>query len=106
MADAFGLRLLGLQTSWQGSMGVETSAVAGAELSVTGYYQHYQLTDLRDPSLFQLDTLASDLLMALTALAFLAILQNFDVVLLGSQAPGNSGSYAAISVACKPIDWP
>lgn len=48
-------------------------------------------------------TLASDLLIALTALALLAILQNFDVVLLGRQAPGNAGSYAPISVACKPL---
>ena len=48
-------------------------------------------------------TLASDLLMALAALALLAILQNFDVVLLGRAEPGNAGSYAAISVACKPL---
>jgi O-antigen/teichoic acid export membrane protein len=48
-------------------------------------------------------TLAADLLSALTALALLAILQNFDVVLLGREAPGNAGSYAPISVACKPL---
>jgi O-antigen/teichoic acid export membrane protein len=48
-------------------------------------------------------TLASDLLSALIALALLAILQNFDVVLLGREAPGNAGSYAPISVACKPL---
>ena len=48
-------------------------------------------------------TLASDLLIALTALALLAILQNFDVVLLGREQPGNAGSYAPISVACKPL---
>ncbi len=48
-------------------------------------------------------TLASDLLIALSALALLAILQNFDVVLLGSQAPGNSGNYAPISVASKTL---
>ena len=40
---------------------------------------------------------------ALIALALLAILQNFDVVLLGRAAPGNAGSYAPISVACKPL---
>ena len=39
----------------------------------------------------------------MTALALLAILQNFDVVLLGREAPGNAGSYAPISVACKPL---
>ena len=48
-------------------------------------------------------TLATDLLSALIALALLAILQNFDVVLLGRAAPGNAGSYAPISVACKPL---
>ena len=48
-------------------------------------------------------TLATDLLSALIALALLAILQNFDVVLLGREAPGNAGSYAPISVACKPL---
>lgn len=48
-------------------------------------------------------SLANDLLSALIALALLAILQNFDVVLLGREAPGNAGSYAPISVACKPL---
>ena len=48
-------------------------------------------------------SLATDLMSALTALALLAILQNFDVVLLGSYQPANSGSYAPISVACKPL---
>lgn len=48
-------------------------------------------------------TLATDLLSALIALALLAILQNFDVVLLGRETPGNAGSYAPISVACKPL---
>jgi O-antigen/teichoic acid export membrane protein len=48
-------------------------------------------------------SLATDLVSALTALALLAILQNFDVVLLGREAPGNAGSYAPISVACKPL---
>jgi O-antigen/teichoic acid export membrane protein len=48
-------------------------------------------------------TLATDLLSALIALALLAILQNFDVVLLGREMPGNAGSYAPISVACKPL---
>ncbi len=48
-------------------------------------------------------TLATDLISALFALALLAILQNFDVVLLGREAPENAGSYAPISVACKPL---
>lgn len=48
-------------------------------------------------------TLGVDLLCALTALALLAVLQNFDVVLLGRARPWNAGSYAPISVACKPL---
>ncbi len=48
-------------------------------------------------------SLATDLVSALIALALLAILQNFDVVLLGREAPANAGSYAPISVACKPL---
>ncbi|MGH3743245.1 MAG: hypothetical protein ACRDTP_00110, partial [Mycobacteriales bacterium] len=48
-------------------------------------------------------TLGTDLLSALTALALLAVLQNFDVVLLGREQPSNAGSYAPISVACKPL---
>ena len=48
-------------------------------------------------------SLAKDLISALIALALLAILQNFDVVLLGRERPGNAGSYAPISVASKPL---
>jgi O-antigen/teichoic acid export membrane protein len=48
-------------------------------------------------------SLAKDLVGALIALALLAILQNFDVVLLGREQPGNAGSYAPISVASKPL---
>jgi O-antigen/teichoic acid export membrane protein len=45
--------------------------------------------------------LAADVLTAFACLAFLALLQNLDVILLGREAPKNSGSYAAISVAAK-----
>jgi hypothetical protein len=69
-ADAFGLRLLGLQSSWQASMGVETTAVAAAELSATGYLQHYELTDLRDPTPTHIDPVASDLLARREAVAY------------------------------------
>jgi len=69
-ADAFGLRLLGLQTAWQGSLGVETSVIPGAELTVTGYLQHYQLTELRDPTLTSLKTVGSQLLARREALAY------------------------------------
>jgi O-antigen/teichoic acid export membrane protein len=47
--------------------------------------------------------LASDVLTAFGCLAFLALLQNLDVILLGREAPKNSGSYAAISVAAKAL---
>jgi hypothetical protein len=69
-AEAFGLHLLGLQTSWQGSVGVETTAVPATTLAVTGYLQHYQLTELRDPTLTQIDTVASDLLVRREAVAY------------------------------------
>jgi O-antigen/teichoic acid export membrane protein len=47
--------------------------------------------------------LASDVLCAFGCLAFLALLQNLDVILLGREAPRNSGSYAAISVGAKAL---
>ena len=40
---------------------------------------------------------------ALSSLALLAILQNADVIVFGSQAPHRSGSYAAISVPSKAL---
>jgi len=47
--------------------------------------------------------LAADMVTALISLALLAILQNADVIGLGSQAPNRSGSYAAISVPSKAL---
>lgn len=61
-ADAFGLQLLGLQSSWQASLGLETSHFMGFELTVTGYIQRYVLTDLRDPTPTRPDPLADDFL--------------------------------------------
>ena len=49
-AETFGLALYGLQSSWQGSLGVGTKRRYGLEMNVTGYVQRYVLTDLRDPS--------------------------------------------------------
>src|SRR3569623_240441 len=69
-AEAFGLRLLGLQSSWQSSLGVETVAIPELELSVTGFLQHYELTELRDPTLTNLNTVASELLARREALAY------------------------------------
>ncbi|OHV46063.1 hypothetical protein BCD48_21035 [Pseudofrankia sp. BMG5.36] len=45
--------------------------------------------------------LAAELGTALTALAFLALLQNVDVLIQGRLSPGESGQYAAVSVTCK-----
>jgi hypothetical protein len=68
--EAFGLKLLGLQTSWQGSVGVETSHFAAAKVSVTGFVQRYVLTDLRSPSASDLDPLDSEFLASRPALAY------------------------------------
>jgi hypothetical protein len=61
-AQNFGLSLYGLQTSWQGALGVGTKRLAGVELEATTYLQRYVLTDLRDPTLNKPDPLASDFL--------------------------------------------
>jgi len=45
----------------------------------------------------------ADLVTALVALAMAALLQNIDVIVLGREAPGQSGSYAAVSVASKAL---
>ncbi len=49
--------------------------------------------------------LVSDVAAALCTLGLLAWLQNFDVIILGREAPGASGQYAAISVAAKSIAY-
>jgi hypothetical protein len=47
--------------------------------------------------------LAADMVTALVSLALLAVLQNADVLVLGSLAPHHSGSYAAVSVPSKAL---
>jgi len=47
--------------------------------------------------------LGTDLVVAVTALGLLAVLQYTDVVIIGRRDPLDSGSYAAISVACKAL---
>ena len=69
-ADGFGLGTLGLQSSWQGSAGVETSAVSGIDLSATGYLHHYWLTDLRDATPSRPDPLADDFLINREAVSY------------------------------------
>jgi O-antigen/teichoic acid export membrane protein len=44
-----------------------------------------------------------DALIALAALGLLAVLQNVDVLVLGKRVPSSSGSYGAVSVACKAL---
>ena len=61
-AENFGLGLYGLQTSWQGALGVETRHLPGIQIEVTGYLQRYVLTDIRDPGLIAADPLAPDFL--------------------------------------------
>lgn len=69
-ADGFGLRLLGLQSSWQTSLGVETTRVPGLELAVTGYVQRYVLSDLRDLTQDRPDPLDQDLLVRRDGLSY------------------------------------
>jgi hypothetical protein len=68
-AEAFGLRLLGLQSAWQASLGVETSRLEAVDLAVTGYVQRYVLTDMRDPRV-EIDPLSADFLVKRDALSY------------------------------------
>jgi hypothetical protein len=61
-AENFGLGLYGLQTSWQGGLGIGTKRLRGFEVEVTGYLQRSVLTDLRDPVLVMPDPLADNFL--------------------------------------------
>jgi len=68
--ESFGLGLFGLQSSWQASLGVETSRLAAFDLSLTGYVQRYVLTDLRDPTPTSPDPLADDFLIRRDAVSY------------------------------------
>jgi O-antigen/teichoic acid export membrane protein len=48
-------------------------------------------------------SLAADVMTALAALGLIGLLQNLDVIVLGRQAPGHSGTYAAVSIASKAL---
>lgn len=61
-AENFGLARYGLQTSWQGALGVLAQPVRTVALEATGYVQRFVLTDLRDPTLTVRDPLAGDFL--------------------------------------------
>ena len=61
-AENFGLARYGLQTSWQGALGVLAQPARTVQLEATGYVQRFVLTDLRDPTLTAHDPLAGDFL--------------------------------------------
>ncbi|HVZ75015.1 MAG TPA: hypothetical protein VHJ20_21685 [Polyangia bacterium] len=68
--ENFGLALFGLQTSWQGSLTVGSVPFAGLDLELTGYFQRYVLTDVRDPVPSRsIDPLADDFLVRRDALS-------------------------------------
>ena len=70
-AESFGLAGLGLQSGWQGSLGINTSAALGVELGLTGYVQRYVLSDVRDSSVVaRADPLAPDYLVRRDALSY------------------------------------
>ena len=68
--ENFGLALYGLQSSWQGSLGVGTTHFAGLDIELTGYLQRYVLTDVRNLTVKQIDPLADDLLIRRDALSY------------------------------------
>ena len=69
-AENFGLALYGLQTSWQGSVGVGTKRIPGVEVEATGYVQRYVLTDLKDAAVQNPDPLADNFLVRRDALSY------------------------------------
>lgn len=69
-AESFGLALLGLQSSWQGSLGA-MARLSGLEAGLTGFVQRYVLTDVRDPTVVRAaDPLADDYLVRRDALSY------------------------------------
>jgi hypothetical protein len=66
--EGFGLAQLGLQTSWQGSAGVQADLPRDLAITATGFVQRTQLTDIRDPELG--DPLLDDFLTRRDALSY------------------------------------
>jgi len=89
----------------------EATAAAHARFEATRKWAHVTTLDATgDPSAsgapvaeHRRGRLAVDVAIAFVCLAFLALLQNVDVLLLGREAPKESGEYAAISVAAKAL---
>ena len=70
-AESFGLAALGLQSSWQGSLGITTTGHLGLELGLTGYLQRYVLSDVLDSSVvLHADPLSQDYLVRRDALSY------------------------------------
>jgi len=107
-AENFGLALYGLQTSWQGALGVGTRHVPGVEVEVTGYVQRYVLTDLRDPALLNPDPLASDFLIRRDARSYgleVMIRRPVSERLHGWISYTLSQSQRALGGVIGPSDW-
>ena len=109
-AESFGLALLGLQTSWQGSLGISTTGHFGLEMGVTGYLQRYVLSDVRDSSVVRsADPLADDYLVRRDALSYgveLMVRRPESEKLYGWVAYTLSNSLRALGDgAIGPSDW-
>lgn len=68
--ENFGLARYGLQSSWQGSLGVRTRRWLDLEMEATGFVQRYVLTDIRDPTLTSRDPLLGNFLVSRDARAY------------------------------------
>jgi hypothetical protein len=66
--EGFGLGDYGLQTSWQGALGVEAALPGRLSLDTSTFVQRYVLTDIRDPDLG--DPLLADFLTRRHALSY------------------------------------
>jgi hypothetical protein len=69
-AENFGLDLYGLQSSWQGALGIGTRRLRAVEIEATGFVQRYVLTDLRDPTLNNRDPFTAGFLVQRDARAY------------------------------------
>lgn len=66
--EGFGLAELGLQSAWQGALGVDVALPGQVTAEATTFVQRYVLTDVRDPELG--DPLLDDFLASREALAY------------------------------------
>ena len=107
-AENFGLALYGLQTAWQGALGIGTKHIHGVEVELSGYVHRYVLTDLRDPALINPDPLASDFLVRRDARSYgmeLMIRRPPSERLHGWLSYTLSQNQRALSGIIGPSDW-